>query len=87
MTNEELKEFYNKFFKIYKRNVIMEFREVMTNEELSKVLLEYYCRYYSLNQYIKWYDIYIDEGELEKIENEMRKDLEEEWDELIEKKS
>lgn len=55
----------------------------MTNEELSKVLLEYYCKYYSLRKYIEESNIYINEGELEKIENEMRKDLEEEWDELL----
>lgn len=55
----------------------------MTNEELSKVLFEYYCKYYSLRRYIEEHDIYIDEGNLEVIEYETRKDLEYEWEELL----
>lgn len=55
----------------------------MTKEDISKILFEYYIRYYSLRKYIEECNVYIDEGELEKIENEMRKDLEEEWEELL----
>ena len=57
----------------------------MTKEELEKVLFEYYCKYYSLCRYLEEYNIHIDEGDLEAIEYEMREDLEEEWDDLIEK--
>ena len=55
----------------------------MTNEEISKVLFEYYIKYYSLRKYLEESSIYIDEGDLEKIEYEMREDLEDEWDELL----
>ena len=55
----------------------------MTNEEFSKVLHEYYCKYNSLRKYLEENNIYINEGDLEKVEDEMRKDLEDEWDELL----
>lgn len=55
----------------------------MTKEEISKILFEYYIKYYSLCNYINEKIIYINSGELEKIENDMRVDLEDQWEELL----